>query len=393
MAILKRGVQFFFVLILILAGCKKSGKVSDELHVLEDAIPMCSQINTTGQRYINESAIEDIMAIEPRQELRDDHKGMILIEGGTFVIGGKMRSDHPQEHFGSQPRQDEYPNSQLTISSFYMDETEVTNAQFAEFVDATGYVTTAERPISLSEIMAQLPPGTPPPDSSLLRPSSLVFKVVEPGQNRRYGVQDWWEAVPGASWRQPQGPGSSIVGKDDEPVVHISWYDASAFARWSGKRLPTEAEWEYAALAGQSSIFTWGDQLDEQSPQANFWQGEFPISNAVTDGYLRVAPVKTFAPNKYGLYDMAGNVWEWCSDWYHWDYYKCLQSGNDVKDPQGPEVSFDPNFSAGSQKVMKGGSFLCNDSYCAGYRTAARMKSSPDTGLEHTGFRCVRDVL
>ena len=309
-------------------------------------------------------------------------------------MGGIPREDVPAESYGSQPRQDEFPQAQVEVSSFWMDETEVTNKQFSAFINATGYITTAEKSIPLEEIMAQLPPGTPPPDSEQLAPASLVFVSPPERPGGQYGVQDWWEIRKGASWRHPEGAGSDLKGREDHPVVHISWYDAMAYAKWAGKRLPTEAEWEYAAIGGkQGSIFPWGSHYDETQPKANFWQGNFPVVNEVTDGFDRLAPVQSFAPNGYGLYDMAGNVWEWCSDWYHAAYYQCLNETANTKDPQGPAVSYDPYMPAGSQKIVRGGSFLCNDSYCAGYRVAARMKSSPDTGLEHTGFRCVRDIL
>ena len=209
---------------------------------------------------------------------------------------------------------------------------------------------------------------------------------------RHPGVQDWWKLIPDASWRRPQGSSSSARVRDTDPVVHVSWYDAAAYARWAGKRLPTEAEWEYAAQGGNNSVFTWGDDLPTDNSVANFWQGEFPMHNTEADGYGRLAPVKSYPPNGFGLYDMAGNVWEWCSDWYHAEYYACLIANNETLDPKGPPSSFDPYMQSTPQKVVRGGSFLCNDSYCAGYRTAARMKSSPDTGLEHTGFRCVRDA-
>lgn len=356
-------------------------------------ISMCAQINNRGSAFINKTSMDDVIAIaiDPVQSKSFD--GMIKITGGKYDMGGVPRSDVPEEAQGSQPRQDEFPQSSVEVSGFWMDETEVTNGQFKQFIDATGYITTAERDISIEEIMAQLPPGTPPPDPSLLKAASLVFRSPSPNQQGQYGVQDWWEIRTGASWKQPQGAGTDIKGKEHLPVVHISWYDAMAYARWAGKRLPTEAEWEYAAHGGEfDKIFPWGNEIKEDEAQANFWQGNFPVENKVTDGFDRLAPVKSYKPNGHGLYDMAGNVWEWCSDWYHAEYYACLSSQETATDPSGPDVSYDPYMPAASQKIIRGGSFLCNDSYCAGYRIAARMKSSPDTGLEHTGFRCVRDM-
>jgi len=362
---------------------------------IRQQMTMCSQIEAKGYNRMSEVYLKQVNTITPLDSKSQSYDGMVKIEGGTFTMGGTHRQDVESQHYGSQPRQDEFPKNTMLISSFWMDETEVTNAQFEAFVEATGYVTTAEQPIPLSEIMSQLPPGTPEPDPALLVASSLVFQSPEQqADHRNYGVQDWWKAVPGASWRHPQGKGSSIKGKESEPVIHVSWYDAQAYARWAGKRLPTEAEWEYAASGGaeRTTVFPWGNDINENSPKANFWQGNFPITNTTQDGFSRLAPVKSFEPNSFGLYDMAGNVWEWCSDWYHHDYYKCLATSEQLENPTGPKTSYDPYLPSTSQKAMRGGSFLCNDSYCAGYRIAARMKSSPDTGLEHTGFRCVRDV-
>ena len=377
---------------IVMISCSPKTKDLNDHPDIKSAMSMCHQGSQKGVVHLNASAIADAAAIQPDTAKSKDVSGMILIKGGHFVMGGKERTDQPSSHPGSQPRQDEYPNVNLTISSFWMDETEVTNRQFAEFVDATGYITTAERDISLEDIMAQLPEGTPPPDSSLLVPSSLVFESPSRSDIRHPGVQDWWKLIPDASWRRPQGSSSSARVRDTDPVVHVSWYDAAAYARWAGKRLPTEAEWEYAAQGGNNSVFTWGDDLPTDNSVANFWQGEFPMHNTEADGYGRLAPVKSYPPNGFGLYDMAGNVWEWCSDWYHAEYYACLIANNETLDPKGPPSSFDPYMPSTPQKVVRGGSFLCNDSYCAGYRTAARMKSSPDTGLEHTGFRCVRDA-
>lgn len=288
----------------------------------------------------------------------------------------------------------ERPIHRVRVKGFWVDKTEVTNAQFREFVDATGYVTVAEKPPEIEEIMAQLPPGTPPPKEEDLVAASLVF--VPP--NHRVPLNNagaWWRWVHGADWRHPAGPESSIDGKDDHPVVHVAHYDAVAYAKWAGKRLPTEAEWEYAARGGlEGKPFTWGDDaLSDDQPQCNIWQGEFPIRNTMTDGYARTAPVGRFPANDYGLYDMAGNVWEWTSDWFRTDAYarrvRLLGPEGVAENPTGPNDSFDPNQPFTPQRVTRGGSFLCNDSYCSSYRPSARMGCSPDTGLSHTGFRCV----
>ena len=308
-------------------------------------------------------------------------EGMVYIPGGTFMMGGD----------NNQASADEYPKHQVRIDPFWMDETEVTNAQFQKFTEATGYITTAERKPDWEELKKTVPPGTPKPPDSVLVAASLVFKQTNgPVDLNHYN--EWWSWVPGADWKHPEGPGSSIKGRENFPVVHVSWYDAMAYCKWAGKRLPTEAEWEFAARGGlTNTIYPWGNEhVNAGRPKANSWEGKFPYYNERKDGYTTTAPVKSFAPNGHGLYDMAGNVWEWCSDWYEAGYYKTLANTTSVN-PKGPAKSFDPGDPYTPKRSLRGGSFLCNDSYCSGYRVARRMKSSPDTGLEHTGFRCVRD--
>lgn len=309
-------------------------------------------------------------------------KNMVLIPGGIFEMGGD----------NEQADADEYPKHQVQVHAFYMDVKPVTNAQFRKFVEATGYVTTAEQKPDWEEMKKTLPPGTPKPDESLLIPAALVFHQTS-GPVPLNNVSQWWQWVPGANWKHPHGPGSSIGGKDEYPVVQVSWYDAMAYCKWAGKRLPTEAEWEYAARGGlKNNIYPWGNEhISAGKPKANSWEGKFPYLNTKKDGYAGLAPAGSFAPNGYGLYDMAGNVWEWCSDWYDADYYKSF-SGTLAVDPKGPQESHDPMDPYTPKRSLRGGSFLCNDSYCSGYRVARRMKSSPDTGLEHTGFRCVKDA-
>lgn len=339
---------------------------------------------------IDSAALAEIAAILPDPDQRSRYDGMVRIPAGTYLLGGNQRSDVSQAASGAQPRPDEYPNVTVKLPAFWMDATEVTNAQFAEFVAATGYITTAERPVAAEALLAQLPEGARTPTADQLVPASLVF--VSPKTPRAVGVGQWWQAIPGASWRHPWGPESDLTDRWDHPVVHVSWYDALAYARWAGKRLPTEAEWEYAARGGKvATVFPWGSEYAEATESANFWQGQFPVDNTNADGHSRSAPVKSYPPNGYGLYDMAGNVWEWCQDWYRADTYACWAKQDSVVAPKGPDNSFDPYQPYAAQRVLRGGSFLCNDSYCSGYRSAARMKSSPDTGLEHTGFRCVRD--
>lgn len=306
---------------------------------------------------------------------------MVFIPGGEFNMGAR------DANFA---RADEYPVHKVRVNSFFMDSHPVTNAQFNKFTEETGYITTAEKKVDWEELKKQLPPGTPKPDESLLAPSSLVFTPPSHpvGLN---DVSQWWSWVQGANWKQPHGPGSSIEGMDDYPVVHVSWEDANAYARWAGKRLPTEAEWEYAARGGNDDyIYPWGNErIDEGQAKANSWDGNFPNHNSLRDGYDLLAPVARFPPNAFQLYDMAGNVWEWCSDLYHHDYYKTFRPETVADNPTGPDTSFDPMEPGAAKRVIRGGSFLCNDSYCSGYRAAARMKSTPDTGMSHLGFRCV----
>jgi len=309
-------------------------------------------------------------------------EGMVLVSGGRFDMGGD----------NNQADADEYPKHQVQVSSFYIDITEVTNAQFRKFVDATGYITTAERTPDWEELKKNVPVGTPKPPDSLLVAASLVFKPTRKQVNLNDFTQ-WWSWIKGADWKHPKGPGSNIEGKDNYPVVHISWDDAQAYCKWSGKRLPTEAEWEYAARGGlENNIYPWGNEsINKGIPKANSWEGKFPYFNEKKDGYTGLAPIKSFKANGYGIYDVAGNVWEWCSDLYSYDYYKKLE-GKVSLNPKGPDTSYDPQEPYTSKHSLRGGSFMCNDSYCSGYRVARRMKSSPDTSLENTGFRCVRDL-
>ena len=293
--------------------------------------------------------------------------GMILIPAGSFEMGGD----------NEQAREDEFPKHKVILKSFWIDETEVTNAQFREFVAATKYITMAEKDFEYKNENGKV---------IHQKAGSLVFQKLY--LHDEANPNTWWKFVEGANWKHPQGPGSTIEGKDNYPVVQVSWYDAEAYCKWAKKRLPTEAEWEFAARGGSvNNIYSWGsEKATEGKQKCNIWNGNFPFENTLSDGYERSAPVKSFAPNKYGLYDMAGNVWEWCNDWYDEKYYsKCVENSN-FKNPENKTLNVT------NEKVMRGGSFLCNDSYCSGFRVSARMKSTAETSLEHTGFRCVRDV-
>jgi len=307
---------------------------------------------------------------------------MVWIPGGEFTMGIDSELGWP----------DEKPSHRVRVDGFWMDETEVTNAQFRAFIEATGYVTTAEKPIDAEAILRQRPPGTATPPPEKLAPGSLVFTPTD-GPVSLKDFTQWWKWTPGANWRHPEGPNSTIEGKDNHPVVHVSWDDAMAYARWSGKRLPTEAEWEFAARGGlEQKPYVWGDEPFNQSkPQAKIWQGEFPWKNAALDGYERTAPVRSFPPNGYGLHDMAGNVWEWCSDWYDSGLYRTRIGKGVIVNPAGPDRSFNPARPYTPERVQRGGSFLCNDSYCSRYRPSARHGCSPDSGMSHVGFRCARN--
>ncbi len=295
-------------------------------------------------------------------------EGMAWIPGGEFWMGSN------EEHY-----QDARPVHLVRVSGFWMDKTEVTNRQFEKFVGATGYVTVAERKPKAEDF-----PGAPP---EMLVPGSLAFTPPKE-EVALDNHTSWWRYLPGAQWRHPEGPGSDTRGREDHPVVHVAWEDAVAYARWAGKRLPTEAEWELAARGGlDRKKYVWGDDLAPGGKWlTNVWQGRFPAENSRADGFHRTAPAGAFAANGFGLSEMAGNVWEWCADWYRPDYY----AQSPAQDPKGPDSSFDPNEPQTPKRVMRGGSFLCSDAYCVRYVPGARGKGAPDTGLSHLGFRCVR---
>ncbi len=302
--------------------------------------------------------------------------GMVWIPGGTFRMGSA--DFYPEER----------PVHEVTVDGFWIDRRQVTNHQFAQFIAETGFLTVAERKPRAEDF-----PGAPP--ENLVAGSMVFQKRTGPVDLRNYA--NWWAWVPGASWRHPQGPGSSLKGLADHPVVHVAYEDAEAYTRWAAKELPTEAEWEFAARGGlDGAKFTWGnEEFPDGKAMANWWQGEFPWQNLLTDGHERTSPVGTFPPNGYGLYDMAGNVWEWTSDWYEprgaEPTVKSCCMGSVNPRVVSPEKSFDrrqPQFRI-PRRVVKGGSHLCAPNYCLRYRPAARQPQMIDTGMAHLGFRCI----
>ena len=309
----------------------------------------------------------------PAQPGSSDREGMAWIPGGTFRMGSDRH--YPEEA----------PVHTVSVDAFWMDTCVVTNDEFRRFVEATGHVTLAERPPDPADY-----PGAKP---DMLMPASVVFRKP----NRRVDLgnhYNWWTYVAGANWRNPEGPGSSLQKKARHPVVQVAYEDAEAYANWAGKELPTEAEWEFAARGGlDGAEYAWGDDFTpDGKAMANTWQGDFPWQNLATDGYEGTAPVGSFPPNAYGLYDMAGNVWQWTTDWYQ-EHGRIQKSCCTPHNPRGGdrETSFDPSLSAVRipRKVTKGGSYLCAPNYCRRYRPAARMAQPIDTAICHLGFRCI----
>jgi formylglycine-generating enzyme required for sulfatase activity len=319
--------------------------------------------------------------------------GMVWIPGGEFWMGGPgdFDLDNPaacnQCNFGIEC----FPIHKVRVSGFWMDRYEVTNEQFAEFAAATKYVTVAERTPTAREF-----PGA---HAAKLKPCSLVF--TPPGPNESVDLGDhlsWWQICYGADWRHPEGPASTIVGREKHPVVHVCWHDAVAYCRWAGKRLPTEAEWEFAARGGlDRKKYAWGNELRPRGKcMANYWQGNFPRENTLEDGYAGTAPVGSFEPNGYGLYDMAGNAWEWCADYYDAYYYSQSPRIN----PRGPLSEFNPATLTSPnpverqsiERVQRGGSFLCAEVYCQRYVVGSRGKGEVNSSANHIGFRCVMDA-
>lgn len=291
--------------------------------------------------------------------------GMVWIPGGEFTMGTDDLNSMPNER----------PEHRMSVVGFWMDKHDVTNAEFRKFVEATGYVTTAEKPVDWEQLKKQVPAGTPKPPDEKLQAGSLVFTPPGKAVDLR-DMSNWWTWTAGADWRHPEGPGSNLEGRDDNPVVQVSWDDAVAYAKWAGKRLPTEAEWEFAARAGAptNTRYWWGDDFRPGGKfMCNSYTGEFPVKDTGEDGFQGTSPWQAFPANGYGLHDMAGNVWQWTADLY--------SAANAIPRP-GVEDSV--------ERVVKGGSFLCNPSYCESYRPTARRGIPPDTGSAHVGFRCVQ---
>ena len=312
------------------------------------------------------------------------HKNMVWIPGGEFRMGSDSQ----------YAKHNEMPAHKVKVSGFWMDQTDVTNAQFAKFVKATGYITTAERKPEWETLRVQLPPDTPQPDNSKLVPGAMVFV----GTDHAVALDDnsqWWRFVPGANWQHPQGPDSNIIGKENYPVVQVSFEDAEAYAKWVNKRLPTEAEWEFAARGGlNNATYSWGNEYHKNGKRmANTFTGEFPILDEKNKNKIGTTPVASYPPNGYKLYDMAGNVWQWVADWYRADAFEAEAKGAEPLNPQGPRDSYDPADTSAPadapKRVIRGGSFLCDENFCLSYRPSARRGVDPYNPMSHIGFRLV----
>jgi formylglycine-generating enzyme len=322
-----------------------------------------------------------VAAAPSNKDPKSAPEGMVWIPGGEFEMGAVVNGHGSSEM--PMASNDAEPIHRVRVDGFWMDKTVVTNEQFAKFVEATGYVTVAERAPTKEEF--------PTAPAENLVAGSVVFSPPDHEVPLNNPLR-WWNYVKGANWRHPLGPESDIKGKEKYPVVQIAYPDAEAYAKWAGKRLPTEAEYEWAERGGLSGkTYAWGDEFRPNGKwMANTWQGKFPVKDTAEDGYAGLAPVAHFPPNGYGLYDMAGNVWQWCSDWYRADYYAQLaKAGGVAVNPQGPDSSFDPDEPTENKRVHRGGSFLCNDQYCSRYIVGTRGKGEVNTGTNHLGFRCV----
>lgn len=352
------------LVIAISISCKKNNGINTA-EKIKQTKSCCALMQNIPDRFGNTA---------PKKRSKNTTKNfdnMTWIPSATFIMGGEKGVGKP----------DELPQHKVTLDGFWIDKTEVSNADFKQFVKETNYKTTAEIPPNWQEIKKILPKNTPKPHDSMLVASSIVFKKPKKVTNLE-DYSQWWSWVAGASWQNPNGENTAQKIKQNHPVVQVSWYDATAYCQWKGKKLPTEAQWEYAARGGlQRKIYPWGNE-NISPKKANYWQGNFPVKNKKIDGYGKTAPVKSFTPNGFGLYNMSGNVWEWCSDSYAPDYYTSFT-----------EIAINPENTvktAQNLRVIRGGSFLCSASYCTGYRVSARMQTTADSSTNHIGFRCVK---
>ena len=346
----------YFLVVLILAACSK---VKPQVKVqTENNVPLCHQL--------------------PGRFLSSE---MIMVNSRQYLMGTNSTESYASER----------PAHPVKVNTFWIDKTEVTNFEFQKFVTTTGYKTVAERKPSWEELKKQLPPDAVKPDASLLVPASLVFSP--PQGDVDLSTMTWWKWVPGASWKTPTGPGSSIEKLLNHPVTHVALEDAKAFCSWIKKRLPTEAEWELAARGGlENKTYSWGEDLRPAGKfMANTFQGKFPKNNSNLDGFLTTSPVMSFPANGYGVFDMIGNVWEWTSDYYDVSYYEKFKNKIVIVNPNGPDKVNDPSEPNAIKHVIKGGSYLCSDDYCVNYRPSARLGAAYDSGTSHIGFRCVKD--
>ena len=354
-----------FAFFVVIAGCRSSENASSaDPHAGHHGAPAAAPDEAARAAAAH---VDTASAPEPAPD------GMVWVPGGTFWMGC--------ENCGMP---DALPSHLVSVDGFWMDRTPVTNAEFQRFVAATRYVTVAER-----ELDPALYPGVP---KDKLVPGSAVFTPTDDPVPLDNPLR-WWRYTAGASWKHPEGAGSSIRQRADHPVVHISFEDALAYAKWAGKRLPTEAEFEFAARGGlDRNRYPWGNELTPgNKPVANTWQGRFPARDRGEDGYLGTSPVTAFPANGFGLYDMGGNVWQWCADWYRPDYYAELAAAGSVaRNPQGPSTSFDPQEPGAAKRVLRGGSYLCTDQYCARYLVGSRGKGEVGSGTSNLGFRLVR---
>ena len=339
----------------------------------------CTEIPNYSEESLFKPTIEN-----KNKPIGKRHKGMVWIPGGEFSMGSNVEDESLCSIKGVT--KDASPIHRVYVDGFYMDQTEVTNEQFEAFVKATGYITLAEK--------APTPEEYPNVPLENLIAGSAVFTPT-PAKVDLNNYMQWWTYVKGADWRHPEGANSSIKGREKYPVVQVSYADAAAYAKWAGKRLPTEAEWEFAARGGKTGeLYAWGNILKPNGKfKANIYQGNFPIEKGDKgeDGFIGIAPTAQFEPNGYGLYDIGGNVWEWTNDWYTTDYYTILsESGKVTKNPQGPEKSYDPTEPDLPKKVQRGGSFLCTDQYCTRYMVGTRGKGDYQSPANHIGFRCVQ---